>query len=137
LEQITEGAINIALGPGASPGAVPQAITSSGWRMTSQDGEKAIVLLPSSVAFEAFTYGGWDDDFAPQLATLVEAVAEVVQPVFEQRLGLRYINQVTSPEVLNAEGVTRTLAWVAMMTSAHFLFTLDSNLSSNPKKVFD
>jgi uncharacterized protein (TIGR04255 family) len=72
--------------------------------MTSGDESRAIALLPNAVTLEAFTYGGWDDDFAPQLDQLLSAVADLVEPVFEQRLGLRYINQVTIPEIRTPEG---------------------------------
>jgi uncharacterized protein (TIGR04255 family) len=102
LEQISEGAINIAVGAGA--GRMPQPVSASGWRIAAADGSKAIALLPTSVAFESFTYEGWEESFAPQLDDLLDAIASIVQPVFEQRLGLRYINQLTFPEVQSPGG---------------------------------
>lgn len=101
LEPITEAAINISISPTAPP--VSQQQNSTGWRMTSEDGKRVVVLLPSAVALESFDYPGWDG-FAQDLEALLVAISESVEPVFEQRLGLRYINQLTSPNVQTPEG---------------------------------
>lgn len=100
LEPITEAAINISIGQNTPP--VAQQQNSTGWRMTSPDGKRVVVLLPSAVALECFNYPGWDA-FVEELETLLSAVSESVEPVFEQRLGLRYINQLTTPEVRSPE----------------------------------
>lgn len=101
LEPITEASINISIAPNAPP--VSQQQNSTGWRMSSQDGKRVVVLLPSAVALEVFSYPGWDA-YGQELETLLSAVAESVEPVFEQRLGLRYINQLTTPDVRAPEG---------------------------------
>jgi uncharacterized protein (TIGR04255 family) len=98
LDQILESTFGLAMGPGAAP-ALAQQPGSSGWRLISPDGARTISLLPTHVAVEATAYEGWDNDFAPLLYETLAAVAKHVQPVFEQRVGLRYVNQITSPEV--------------------------------------
>jgi uncharacterized protein (TIGR04255 family) len=104
LESITETQVNLAFGPGVLPGFGHQSGAMSGWRLTNEDGTRAIGLMPHSLAFEDRQYATWDDDFAPRLDAALAALREHVDPVFEQRLGLRYINQITEPDVREAEG---------------------------------
>jgi uncharacterized protein (TIGR04255 family) len=101
LEAIAEASLSVSVGPNAPP--VSQQINATGWRMASGDGGRIVSLLPSSVSFEVTQYSGWPD-FAAQFDAVIDAIAECVQPVFEQRLGLRYINQLTVPEVRSPEG---------------------------------
>lgn len=101
LEQIVESGINFAVGPMAVP-ALSQVPGNSGWRLTDKEGTRAVSLLPTHVAIEATAYDGWEGDFAPLLHDVLDAIVTLVQPVFEQRLGLRYINQLTHPEVTRA-----------------------------------
>lgn len=98
LDQVIESALNVSLGAGLPP-AVAQQPANSGWRLTAPDGQRSVALMPTHIAVEATAYDGWEADFAPLLAEVVQAVAEMVQPVFEQRIGLRYINQMTEPEI--------------------------------------
>jgi uncharacterized protein (TIGR04255 family) len=103
LEQIAETAINVSVGPNV-PAAVAQQAPVSGWRMSSADGQHVVSLLPTSIALEATTYEGWDQDFGPRLDEMLDCVERLVEPVFEQRVGLRYINQVVETEVRAPEG---------------------------------
>jgi uncharacterized protein (TIGR04255 family) len=98
LDQIIEATVNVAVAGGGPPSLAQQA-SSSGWRLTSADGSRIISLMPSHVSLEVTSYDGWENDFAPLLSEVLAAVAELVAPVFEQRLGLRYINQIVEPDV--------------------------------------
>jgi uncharacterized protein (TIGR04255 family) len=101
ITPIIENQLNLALLPNAPPSFGHQS-AMTGWRLSDENGSKAISLLPRAVALEVSTYDGWDDDFAPQLAALLAAVERHVEPVFEQRLGLRYINQISEPPATEA-----------------------------------
>ena len=101
LDQIVESTLNVAVAPHVAP-AVAQGPLNTGWRLTAADGTRLVSLLPTHFAVEATAYNGWEEDFAPLLYEVLDAVVELVQPVFEQRLGLRYVNQLTHPEVVEA-----------------------------------
>jgi uncharacterized protein (TIGR04255 family) len=99
IASITETSVNLAFGPNAAPSfGQPSGITT-GWRLTDEKGDHSVTLMPHSVRVEARAYGGWEDDFGPQVNAALAALEEHIDPVFEQRLGLRYINQVTEPIV--------------------------------------
>ena len=100
LDQIAESSVSIAVS-GESPPVAAQQVTAKGWRMRSADQTRSVVLLPASVALEVSRYDGWEA-FASQLDALLQAVVESVAPVFEQRLGLRYINQVDRFDIHSA-----------------------------------
>jgi uncharacterized protein (TIGR04255 family) len=55
--------------------------------------------MPSYVSLETSAYTTWSDDFRPRLAQLLEVVSVHVSPAMEQRLGLRYVDQITEPVV--------------------------------------
>lgn len=73
-----------------------------GWRLPGHEEGWAAVLFPSHVALETVSYRTWDDPFKPRLNDLVEAVAEVIDPAFEQRVGLRYIDRIHQPSLSTA-----------------------------------
>ena len=65
-----------------------------GWTLSSPEGTK-IVLLESSAALEVTRYVDWET-FRAQLDSLLSAMEELVQPATEQRIGLRYIDELDS-----------------------------------------
>lgn len=95
---INEMAFNVALGPQAAP-ALAQQHGVGGWRFASADDSIAVALTPVQLTLETGMYNGWEADFFPRLERVLSALAELVSPVFEQRLGLRYINNVDEPAV--------------------------------------
>lgn len=101
IEQVAETSINVSLGANV-PASIAQQAGGSGWRISSAEGDQTILLFPSAITFEVARYEGWEEDFSPRLETILRNIAELVAPVFEQRLGLRYINQLTEPEVREA-----------------------------------
>jgi uncharacterized protein (TIGR04255 family) len=66
--------------------------------MRGDDSATVVALLPSWVTLEMFDYPGWEEGFEPLLRDVVRAVGETIRPTFEQRIGLRYINQITDPQ---------------------------------------
>jgi len=69
-----------------------------GWRFRSDDSSWVVALLADTLSLETTQYDAWEP-FQERLRELIEAFRELVNPVFEQRLGLRYVNQVTIDEV--------------------------------------
>jgi uncharacterized protein (TIGR04255 family) len=105
VDEIRQGELSISVGPGLAPATAQQTNVGRGWRLRSADGSRVVALLPAWVTLEMFDYPGWDEGFYPTLLNLIGAVQGIIEPAFEQRLGLRYINQITVPEdVRTAEG---------------------------------
>lgn len=74
-----------------------------GWRLVSADGAWAITLMPDNVALETTRYTTWNDDFRERLRNVLIALSKSVSPATEQRLGLRYVNQIAHPPVKSPE----------------------------------
>lgn len=55
------------------------------------------VVTSGSVSFEALAYTGFED-FLDSLKPVVDAFKECVQPEFYERIGLRYVNRIDSPD---------------------------------------
>jgi uncharacterized protein (TIGR04255 family) len=122
LEQIAETGINLTLS-GIQQPVVQQGGVTSGWRIADNGKVTAISLLPTSVSVETATYAGWDESFADLVREVLEAVSELVEPVFEERLGLRYINQIIDPEV------TDPLEWQTWIAGSFLGLAADAELS--------
>lgn len=127
LESIAETTINLAVGPNILPSFGQQAGATTGWRLTNEDGTRTIGLMPHSLTFEDRDYDGWENDFGPQLDEALAALHEHLDPVFEQRLGLRYINQITEPDVREADG------WRGWIDSALLGIVMHNEIASYVK----
>jgi uncharacterized protein (TIGR04255 family) len=81
----------------ASPAGMVTVTDSAegGWTLSSKDAK--IVVLESSAALEVTRYVDWGE-FRAQLERLLRTVEELVQPATEQRVGLRYIDELDSEE---------------------------------------
>lgn len=77
--------------------------TTQGWRFTSPDGWWTATVMPDSFTLETKRYNGWAE-FQTRLESLAEAVAKHVGPVIENRVGLRYVNEIVHPEVVSPAG---------------------------------
>lgn len=86
-----------ALGVQTLPGQV-----SRGWRMRSQDQALTAVVMPEFFSLETTRYGDWKE-FRGRLETLTTAVAQSIGPSLEQRIGLRFIDRITHPDVTGAK----------------------------------
>lgn len=98
LDEVTGAEFNVVMGVGAVSPNVSENKTS-GWRFATEDGTWAVTLMPDHFALETTAYTTWDDDFAPRLSDLIDAVAEHLNPTFERRIGLRYIDRITELEL--------------------------------------
>jgi uncharacterized protein (TIGR04255 family) len=104
IDEVSGAELNVMMGLGIGAPNVRETKTS-GWRLTSADGAWVITLMPDNFSLETSSYTSWDDDFAPRLDALIDAVATHVNPTFEQRIGLRYVDRI------NELGLTHLAAW--------------------------
>jgi uncharacterized protein (TIGR04255 family) len=72
-----------------------------GWKMRAEDQAWTSVLMPDSFSIETTKYQDWSD-FAPRVRLLTETVAAVVAPALEARIGLRFIDRISHPDVEKA-----------------------------------
>ncbi len=94
----------------------PQGIQTSGepqhgFRLRSQDGAWTLALLPQFFALECTGYTRWTD-FNSRFEQLMDAVALHLKPRLEQRLGLRFVDQ------LNPDGVQDVQGWASKLDEA-------------------
>ncbi len=102
IDEVAGAEVNVFVGMGA-PNV--RETKTSGWRLASGDGAWVVTLMPDNFSLETSAYTSWADDFAPRLGALIDAVAAHVQPTFEQRIGLRYVDRI------NELGLPELGAW--------------------------
>jgi uncharacterized protein (TIGR04255 family) len=71
---------------------------SRGWKMRSTDQGWTAVVMPEFFSLETTRYDDWPD-FRSRLETFARAVHEAIDPSLEQRVGIRFIDQITHPDV--------------------------------------
>jgi uncharacterized protein (TIGR04255 family) len=86
---ITAGPLGVQTMPGAA---------RRGWKMRSDDQQWNAVVMPDFFSLETTSYNDWPD-FGARLAALTRAVAAAIDPSLEQRVGLRFIDRITHPDV--------------------------------------
>jgi uncharacterized protein (TIGR04255 family) len=70
-----------------------------GVRMRSDDGAWTVSVMPDFVALETTAYTTWADDCRARIQDILTAIDEHVHPRVEERIGLRYVNRISEPEV--------------------------------------
>jgi len=68
----------------------------AGWHLADAEGTWTASVMTDSLALNTTRYTGWSE-FQQQLDSLMKATTALLSPVFEQRLGLRYVNRLTQP----------------------------------------
>ena len=71
---------------------------SKGWQFRSADETWTVTIQPDFFSLETSAYLDWSD-FRERLLRVVRAVGAHVGPVVEQRVGLRYVDEVRDPVV--------------------------------------
>jgi uncharacterized protein (TIGR04255 family) len=96
---ITEAAVQtfgFLAGPGGAQMTTPE--PSKGWQFRSADETWTVTIQPDFFSLETSAYLDWSD-FRERLLRVVRAVGAHVGPVVEQRVGLRYVDEVRDPVV--------------------------------------
>ena len=77
----------------------PTGAQVNGWRLKGREEPWLISLMPDFVSLETTgAYSSWEG-FRARLAQVLDASAAALGPETEQRLGLRYVDQINEPEV--------------------------------------
>ena len=101
---ITEAAqqtLGILAGPAGAQMMAPE--PSKGWQFRSADETWTVTVQPDFFSLETSGYQDWAD-FSERLMQVVRAVGVHVRPVLEQRVGLRYVDEVRDPDVSDPVG---------------------------------
>lgn len=80
-----------------SPQGPTETHTSMGWRLGQPDSGWSVVVLPGSVAIETDRFRSFADELMPRLKIMVAALEGSLSPGSIQRIGLRFVNLLTSP----------------------------------------
>lgn len=91
MEQVQGGNVSFQFGPEVS---ASQSVQPIGWRMMSTDLATAAAFHTDALTIETTAYGRWQDDFRNRISEALSALVDVVGPVAEHRLGLRYVDQI-------------------------------------------
>ena len=85
---------------------VPSGRMLNGWRFKDREEPWLVSLMPDFVSLETTgAYSSWRG-FRNRLTQLLDATQHVLHPDTELRLGMRYVDQITEPEVTDATGWT-------------------------------
>jgi uncharacterized protein (TIGR04255 family) len=101
ISQMASQELNLAVAAGIAP--VGQTRSLAGWRFAADDDSWLVSLMPDYVSLETSAYTSWEGDFQGRLEAIIDAVAEVIKPALEQRLGLRYVDRIDEPSVESAQ----------------------------------
>jgi len=122
LTQVRKNELTLQLGVFAAA-STSSANASVGWRLATRDQAWALIIFPDSIALECRKYEGWAESFQPRLRNALDAAIGAFSPEIETRLGLRYVNQFTSPDA------TSPAYWLDKIQSP-FLGPLQGKLGS-------
>jgi uncharacterized protein (TIGR04255 family) len=108
LEQIEGQQLTISGGLGVGPQTEMR--STSGWRLASEGGEWAVTLMPDHIGLETTKFTTWEEDFLPRFEAVVNAAARHLEPVIEQRIGLRYVDRI---EELRVDSIAAWCDYIA------------------------
>ena len=95
--RVQQISVQFALRPNATPSVQhPQASVGSPVRFADVGGAWAATVAPDFVSLETTRYDNWDD-FRERFRELLQAILEIVNVSAAQRLGLRFVNELTHP----------------------------------------
>lgn len=77
--------------------------TVNGWQLKSDDQRWTVTIDPESFTLETSAYEDWDD-FEQRFSALTAAVLDAYHPALEQRIGLRYVDEIRDPSVTSPSG---------------------------------
>lgn len=81
-------------------GLTPQASQTNLWRFRSADSLWQVSLGPNFLSLDTADYTR-RSDFTSRIEAVWNAFAEVARPPFIERVGIRYVNRVDSPELVS------------------------------------
>lgn len=100
LEEQSTQDLTFAPGPTGVQAITNQAVR--GWRLRAKDDSWASLIMPDFFTVETTQYDEWAY-FRDRVTSVANAVATEVRPTIEQRIGLRFINEIRHAEVQTIE----------------------------------
>lgn len=88
----------IAFGGGPSGVFAGPPQTFPAWKLQSEDGNWRVAIRQDFFALETTAYESWVD-FRQRLSELLDATIDILRPSLEQRLGVRFIDEIADPIV--------------------------------------
>jgi uncharacterized protein (TIGR04255 family) len=79
-----------------------------GWRFTSSDAAYAVILMADSISVETRRYTRWTN-FRATAQRALERLTEMLVPEIEYRVGLRYVDRLHDPSIVEPAGWTTRL----------------------------
>ena len=119
-QSIDQMSIQVALGPQAMQ-PVSQS-RPSGVRFTSEGGEWAVTINPDALSLQATAYHDWDD-FKSRFDHLLDVVLAEARIRRVDRLGLRFIDELSHPEARSLSEWSRFLEPSLLGTAATVQFS--------------
>jgi len=99
MEQLQSSGFAASMGPNV-PAAISKLADQQGWRFRSDDGQWLVTVFPDQASLETTTaYTDWRNDYRTRIDELFRAIEKTFVPATRQRLGLRYIDQISDPAV--------------------------------------
>lgn len=105
LEQQIMKELSIAIDQGVGVGPSAE---HRGWKLRALDQTSHVSVMPDAYALEMTRYDDWDD-FRARFEMLTAAIEETVHPSLEQRVGIRFVDQIKHPSVRTAHDWTRLI----------------------------
>lgn len=97
----------------------------AGWRFSDKDGTTTLTVLTDQLTLETRVYPGWDSFLAIWEKSLT-ALTSAASPMIATRLGLRYVNRITSIQARRATDFGR-----ANLVDPPFLGPIDGSILSD------
>jgi uncharacterized protein (TIGR04255 family) len=95
--------ISVAVGPTGIGSPIAQ---QGSWRFLSEDGKWVVAIAPNSLSLETTDYERFES-FRARLEPLLDAASKTLRIGQRDRLGLRYINEISHPEAVTVSDWTR------------------------------
>jgi uncharacterized protein (TIGR04255 family) len=109
VSQVQQMSIEFGFGPGIPPTVREQPVTQPPTRFADPEGRWAVTVALEALSLETSGYTNWDD-FLGRFLGVVESVSQHAPLGQAQRLGLRYVNELTHPEA------TSLVDWARFLT---------------------
>jgi uncharacterized protein (TIGR04255 family) len=113
IEPMHQQRVSVNVQAGVLPSPQVEAGTQ-GWLLVSSDNSYQITIMPGSVVFQTAKYHRWSVTFRPRLEAIFSTIAELLDPVFVSRIGLRYVDRFVDASA------TSPAVWMGRL-SGHFL----------------
>ena len=106
MTQIRQQQVVLISGPAAGQATQETPPQPAGWQFTNESGTTTVNVLTDQMTLETRTYPGWDA-FLAIWKHCLDALADASGPALSTRLGLRYVNRITSRQAREAKDFRR------------------------------